>query len=143
MTSLSTRLCRCGIYSWVDNRSQNSHLLQREITLAEILKENGYSTAHFGKWHLGMPTRERKKPTPAEHGFDYWFGMASGAHPSHKDPVNFLRNGKPVGKIKGYSCQIVVDDAIAWLDEKRDPGKPFFLNLWFHEHEKRNTHSVR
>ena len=67
----------------------------------------------FGKWHLGMPTRDVKKPTPAEHGFDYWFGMNSGAHPSHKDPVNFLRNRRPLGKIEGYSCHILVDEAIA------------------------------
>jgi len=125
---------RAGIYGNVIFESfQKPHLLEREITLPEVLKRHGYATAHFGKWHLGMPTRDVKKPTPAQHGFDYWFGMNSGAHPSHKDPVNFLRNGKPVGKIEGYSCQIIVDEAISWLDEKRDPDTPFFLNLWFHE----------
>ena len=125
---------RAGIYGNVIFESfQKPHLLEREVTLPEVLKRHGYATAHFGKWHLGMPTHEVKKPTPAEHGFDYWFGMNSGAHPSHKDPVNFLRNGKPVGKIEGYSCQIIVDEAISWLDEKRDPNSPFLLNLWFHE----------
>jgi len=59
--------------------------------------------------------------------------MHAGSQPSHKNPVNFLRNGRPVGKIEGYSCQIVVDEAISWLDEKRDPEAPFFMNLWFHE----------
>ena len=125
---------RAGIYGNVLFESfQKPHLLEREITLPEVLKMQGYATAHFGKWHLGMPTRDVKKPTPAEHGFDYWFGMNSGANPSHKDPVNFLRNGEPVGKIEGYSCQIVVDEAISWLDEERDPDAPFLLNLWFHE----------
>jgi len=125
---------RTGIYGNVIFESyQKPHLLEREVTLPEVLKKHGYATAHFGKWHLGMPIRDVKKPTPAEHGFDYWFGMNSGANPSHKDPVNFLRNGKPVGKIEGYSCQIVVDEAISWLDEKRDPDSPFLLNLWFHE----------
>jgi len=125
---------RTGIYGNVIFESfQKPHLLEREVTLPEVLKMHGYATAHFGKWHLGMPTRDVKKPTPAEHGFDYWFGMNSGANPSHKDPVNFLRNGKPVGKTEGYSCQIVVDEAISWLDEKRDPNSPFLLNLWFHE----------
>ena len=125
---------RTGIYGNVIFESfQKPHLLEREITLPEVLKMHGYATAHFGKWHLGMPTRDVKKPTPAEHGFDYWFGMNSGANPSHKDPVNFLRNGEPVGKIEGYSCQILVDEAITWLDEHRDPDAPFLLNLWFHE----------
>jgi len=48
-------------------------------------------------------------------------------------PISVLRNGEAVGKIEGYSCQIVVDEAISWLDENRDPNSPFLLNLWFHE----------
>ena len=124
---------RAGVYSWIHDQEQNSHLLEREVTLAEILKSHGYATAHFGKWHLGMPTHNRKKPTPSGHGFDYWFATANNAQPSHGDPVNFIRNGGPVGEMRGYSCQIVVDEAISWLDEKRDSDKPFFLNVWFHE----------
>jgi arylsulfatase A len=124
---------RAGVYSWIHDYGQNSHLLQREVTLPEVLKDHGYETVHLGKWHLGMPTHNRKKPTPSNHGFDYWFATANNAQPSHKDPVNFVRNGKPVGKTEGYACQVVVDEAISWLDEERDSGKPFFLNVWFHE----------
>ncbi len=124
---------RTGVYSWIHDESQNSHLLERETTLAEVLKEDGYGTAHLGKWHLGLPTEERKKPTPANHGFDYWFATWNNAEPSHRNPKNFIRNGKPVGELEGYSCQLVVDEAITWLDEHRDPDLPFFLNVWFHE----------
>lgn len=124
---------RAGVYSWIHDGSQNSHLLRREITLAKILKEAGYATAHVGKWHLGLPTGKRNKPTPAAHGFDYWFATWNNASPSHRNPTNFIRNGKPAGKIEGYSCQIVVDEAIGWLEKHRDPQAPFFLNVWFHE----------
>ncbi len=124
---------RAGVYSAIFDRWQNSHLLEREVTLAEVLKSNGYATGHFGKWHLGAPTKYRDKPTPSQHGFDYWFTTENAAEPSHKDPVNFVRNGKPVGRVEGYACQIVVDEAISWLDEERDPDAPFFLNVWFHE----------
>lgn len=124
---------RAGVYSWIHDASQNSHLLEREVTLAEILKKNGYSTAHIGKWHLGLPTKERKKPTPDKHGFDHWFATWNNAEPSHKNPHNFIRNGKPVGKLDGYSCQLVADEAIDWLDNHRDKDSPFFLNVWFHE----------
>jgi len=124
---------RAGVYSVISEPIHRMHLLPSETTLAEVLKENGYATAHFGKWHLGMPTNKRKNPTPSEHGFDYWFGLVNGAHPNHKDPTNFLRNGKPVGPMKGYSCQIVVEEALTWLEEKRDLDSPFFLNLWFNE----------
>jgi len=47
----------------------NAHLLDREVTIAEVLKQAGYSTGHFGKWHLGMTSGTRRKPSPTEHGF--------------------------------------------------------------------------
>ena len=124
---------RAGVYSWIHDESQNSHLLEREITLAEVLKQSGYETAHVGKWHLGLPTETRDKPTPDKHGFDYWFATWNNAEPSHKNPKTFIRNGEPVGELKGYSCQLVVDEAIHWLDSHRDKDAPFFLNVWFHE----------
>lgn len=124
---------RVGVYSWIHDPSQKSHLLERETTLAEILKSAGYSTAHIGKWHLGLPTAQHDKPTPDKHGFDYWFATWNNAEPSHKNPKNFIRNGEPVGQLEGYSCQLVVDEAIHWLDEERDQQTPFFLNVWFHE----------
>lgn len=123
---------RAGVYSWIHDPSQKSHLLEREITLAETLKAAGYSTAHIGKWHLGLPTPERPKPTPDQHGFDHWFATWNNAEPSHRNPKNFIRNEEPMGEIQGYSCQIVVDEAVRWLDSRTSKA-PFFLNLWFHE----------
>lgn len=124
---------RAGVYSWIHDESQKSHLLKRENTLAEVLKQAGYSTAHVGKWHLGLPTKKYDKPTPDQHGFDYWFATWNNAEPSHKNPKNFIRNGEPVGQLNGYSCQLVADEAIGWLEKHRDKEKPFFLNVWFHE----------
>ena len=124
---------RTGVYSWISDEAQNSHLLLRERTIAEMLKDRGYSTAHIGKWHLGLPTKNRSKPTPSHHGFDYWFTTWNNASPSHKNPNNFIRNGQAVGPLEGYSCQLVADEAIDWLDNHRHPKAPFFLNLWFHE----------
>ena len=124
---------RTGVYSWIHDASQKSHLLEREITIPEVLKGQGYSTGHFGKWHLGLTSGKFVKPTPDKHGFDYWFATWNNAQPSHHNPNNFIRNGKAVGEIKGYSCQIVVDEAINWLDKHHDKKSPFFLNVWFHE----------
>ena len=127
---------RTGIYSWVHDPSQKSHLLEREITIPEVLKEQGYSTAHFGKWHLGLPYGKYKnKPTPDKHGFDYWFLTENNASPSHKNPRNFIRNGTPIGKTEGYSSHIVINDALDWLQKKQTQKQesPFFLNIWFHE----------
>lgn len=124
---------RAGVYSWISDERQRSHLLEREVTLAEILKKAGYDTAHVGKWHLGLPTAKDDKPTPDQHGFDHWFATWNNAEPSHRDPATFIRNGEPVGPLEGYSCQLVVDEAIRWLGQREDSSRPFFLNVWFHE----------
>jgi len=124
---------RTGVYSWISDATQKSHLLEREVTVAEILKEAGYDTAHVGKWHLGLPTAKHDKPTPDQHGFAHWFATWNNAEPSHHNPNTFIRNGEPVGQLEGYSCQLVVDEAIDWLGARKDKSRPFFLNVWFHE----------
>ena len=53
-------------------------------------------------------------------------------HRRTSTPANFVRNGVPVGVIESYSCQIVVDEALRWLQET-DRSKPFFLYAAFHE----------
>ncbi len=124
---------RTGVYSWIHDGQHRMHLLEREVTLAKLLKQQGYATAHFGKWHLGLPSRRFEKPTPTAHGFDDWFATANNAEPSHHNPTNFIRNGQPVGRLEGYSSPLVVDEAIRWLDEHDSSQAPFFLNIWFHE----------
>lgn len=122
---------RTGVYSWIDDHTQRSHLLPRETTLAEHLKQAGYRTGHFGKWHLGLSSSTQTKPSPSDHGFDTWFATRNNAGPSHHNPINFIRNGKNVGPLKGYACDIVADEAIRWMEQEAE--KPFFLNVWFNE----------
>lgn len=122
---------RTGVYH-VINTEHKMHFMEREVTLAEVLKDNGYATVHLGKWHLGFPSKFHDKPTPTQHGFDYWFVSLSGSSP-RRNPTNMIRNGEPAGLIEGDSCQIVVDEAISWLDNERNPDAPFFLNIWFDE----------
>jgi arylsulfatase A len=55
------------------------------------------------------------------------------AAPSHQNPKNFVRNGTAVGPLEGYSAPLVVGEAVTWLKEKRDPNKPFYLQVWTHE----------
>ncbi|MEM7697707.1 MAG: sulfatase [Verrucomicrobiota bacterium] len=123
---------RSGIYSYRPPQ-HTMHLREEEITVAELLRERGYATGHFGKWHLS--TLISDQPGPIDQGFDYSLGTDNNAAPSHLDPMNFVRNGEPVGEITGYSCQIVADETIGWLDAigAKPGGDPFFACVWYHE----------
>ena len=120
---------RAGIYNWIPEKSP-MHLRRNEVTFARLLKQAGYATCHVGKWHLnGGLTSDQ--PQPADHGFDHWFSTQNNAAPSHENPVNFVRNGKPVGPLKGYSSTVIVEEAMAWL-KQADSAQPFCLFVCFH-----------
>lgn len=120
---------RVGIYNYIPPDTSLMHLKNGEITLAELLKEKHYATGHFGKWHLS--SQGRNHPLPNDQGFDYSFFTYNNANPSHHNPENYFRNGNAVGKTEGYACNIVVNEAIRWLDKNKN--EPFFLNVWFNE----------
>lgn len=123
---------RNGVYTWIAAGSE-VHLRTSEVTVPKLLKESGYATCHVGKWHLNGKFNDPGQPQPNDHGYEHWMATQNNAGPSHKNPDNFVRNGKAVGKLDGFSAPLVVDEAIDWLTTKRDKGKPFFLAVWAHE----------
>ncbi|GIW81547.1 MAG: arylsulfatase [Gemmatales bacterium] len=123
---------RVGVYNWIPMLSP-MHVGKDEITIATLLRKHGYTTCHTGKWHLNGRFNLPGQPQPSDHGFDHWFSTQNNALPNHHNPDNFVRNGKEVGRIEGYSAHIVVDEAINWLKDGRDKSKPFFLFVCFHE----------
>ncbi len=123
---------RVGVHNWIGDGSP-VHLRREEVTVATLLRDAGYDTCLVGKWHLNGRFNSPDQPQPNDHGFDYWFATQNNAIPSHRNPRNFVRNGKPVGETRGYSSLIVADEAIHWLKEIHRPEKPFFLYVAFHE----------
>lgn len=140
---------RTGVYRWIPS-DHFSHLPKEEVTLPQLLRKDGYQTAHFGKWHLCHYSEERisrshnyknfafggehaGQPSMNDYGYDYWFATGNVARPDHKNPLNFFLNGKPLGRMEGYSAQIVAAEFANWMKESRDKDAPFFVTIWFHE----------
>ena len=126
---------RNGVYTWIPTSSE-IYLRTSEITIARLLKEEGYSTCHVGKWHLNSKFNSPEQPQPDDHGYDWWFATQNNASPSHKNPDNFVRNGEEVGLLEGFSAPLVAGEAIDWLENHRDKDKPFFISVWTHEPHK-------
>ncbi len=123
---------RVGIYNWIPMHSP-MHVRRSEITVASLLRDAGYDTCHVGKWHLNGDFNGASQPQPSDHGFSHWFSTQNNALPNHRNPDNFVRNGKEVGKLEGYSAALVAAEANDWLGNLRDKAKPFFLFACFHE----------
>lgn len=118
---------RVGMYDFA--RFKPLHIPLEEVTVAEILKSAGYQTMFAGKWHCSGDFESGTQPYPGDQGFDHWFASATNFG---KDPGGFKRNGEDLGKVEGWMSEIVVDEAMGWLDG-RDQTKPFFTCLWFSE----------
>ena len=98
----------------------------KEITIAHLLKDAGYVTAHFGKWHVG-PVKKSSPTNPGAMGFDHWL-----SHDNffEMDPV-FSLNGGPPKQFFGESSEIIVDEAIKYIETNRKENKPFLLVIWY------------
>jgi arylsulfatase len=118
----------------------------QEMTLAQLVKQRGYATAIFGKWHLG----DAQKFLPLHHGFDEYFGLpySNDMWPLHPDFVNLPPNDEK--RKRGYPDlvmyqgdrvvipQITHEDqnqltswytehAVKFIEQNKD--RPFFLYL--------------
>jgi len=114
----------------------NSIWGRQHASIAQVLKQGGYSTAAFGKWH-NTPNWEISPAGPFDRwptglGFEYFYGFQNGA--TSQFTPRLYRNTIPVEPAKtaaeGYHLTgDLVDDAIKWLHQHEAvaPDKPFFL----------------
>jgi arylsulfatase A len=123
---------RNGVFTWIPE-GRDLHLRRSEIALPLLLKTRGYATCHVGKWHLNSHFNQTSQPQPNDHGYDWWLATQNNAAPSHENPINFVRNGQPIGRVEDYSAPFIVKEAITWLKQHRDPKRPFLLSVWTHE----------
>ncbi len=80
--------------------------------LARFLKDGGYATAHYGKWHLSNEMI-KDSPVPGRYGYDHYgaFNSSGEQMPWYEDSTN----------------------AITFIENSQKEGKPFFINVWMHE----------
>src|SRR5256885_1188089 len=104
-----------GKYSHLNGfyNNYNSKFDGSQVTMPKLLHAAGYQTAVVGKWHL------ESDPT----GFDFWeilYGQGQYYNPPMK------KDGKRIVH-PGYVTDIITDEALDWLKNKRDASKPFLL----------------
>lgn len=94
--------------------------------LPQLLKEKGYTTGHFGKWHLGRSEEEYR---PHTRGFDSTYEWAANDENSYFD-FFMSENGGPYNVISNdvYFPRYITDKAIEFI--QANANKRFFLNLW-------------
>ena len=124
---------RIGIYNAFGPTS-NSGINHDEYTLAEMLKDNGYKTGIFGKWHLGSI----KEFFPTKHGFDEFYGILYSNdmwrwHPEYPEgyPQDLLlyRNETAIKEIVDQSnlTKDITTESINFIRKNKD--QPFFLYI--------------
>ena len=112
----------------------NNSFDPNQITIAEALKTEGYTTGLIGKWHLGDKTQNH----PLKNGFDYFWGFISGARNYFYDPNEVNRNSirnvvenYSQTKFEGYLTDVLGEKAISFIDKNNQSNNPFFLFLSF------------
>ncbi|MCU0915283.1 MAG: sulfatase [Planctomycetes bacterium] len=122
---------RVGLETWVQRADSPRGLHPDELTIAELLRANGYATACIGKWHLGFAPPF----LPQAQGFEHTFGLLHNLDPVEtvyfKDQggVPLWRNGEVVKRPAEPAelTQLYTDEAIAFIEKNRE--RPFFLYL--------------
>jgi len=122
-----------------------------EYTMAEMLSDQGYKTAIFGKWHLGQSAGRY----PTDQGFDVWWGFPFSTDVVYQfdalgydgDPETWpyvleaVRDAAPSRvarydrEMRGKMDQLIADKSVAYIEDHAQTDEPFFLFIgWSHMH---------
>lgn len=101
-------------------------LRPQEITIAHILGKAGYRCGHFGKWHVGA-VKAGSPVNPGAMGFHEWV-----SHDNFFElNPSLSRNGGPPEVFPGESSEVVVREAIEFIERTRQKDQPFLTVIWF------------
>lgn len=110
-----------------------SRLKPDYFTLAEALKESGYATAHFGKWHLGHNLAKNPDDhyEPKDQGFDLDFPHApnvAGPGGGYLAPWKFIKDPTITDEVGMHIEDRMSKEAARFIQAHKD--EPFYLNYW-------------
>lgn len=111
---------RVGIIDVIASHLETPGLDPSELTIPRLMKDGGYKTALFGKWHLGMA----KSNNPTHHGFDQFRGYLDGYVDYHSHSREWHHNLK-IEPQAGYSTHLITKNAVEFIENNRKA--PFFL----------------
>jgi len=104
----------------------NWSIRPEEISIAQLLGEAGYTSAHYGKWHLG-PVKSESPTNPGAMGFDEWL--------SHDNffEINptLSRNGEAPQTFDGEGSQVITNEAIQFIQKAKKNNQPFLVVIWY------------
>ena len=126
---------RLGMTQWLGGRSEGKlmdvpyidHLSKEHTTIATALRDEGYSTWHVGKWHLGKHGEERKEYFPEKHGFDINIGGCEWGQPKNGYFAPWGLDNLSEGNEGEYLTDRLTDEAINLI--KNADSKPWFMHL--------------
>ncbi len=104
----------------------------QEKTVAQALRDAGYATGHFGKWHLnglrgpGVPILAEDSHNPGAFGFDTWLSVTNFFD---LNPI-LSRNGE-FEEFTGDSSEIVIDEALNFITKNAATTQPSFTVVWY------------
>ena len=126
---------RSGVNSWTQNNINGPdgvNMALEEVTLAEMLKDAGYRTGLFGKWHVGS----HRDFGPMKQGFDEFFGIRNGFIDNynhyflHQKGFHDLFEGTTeVFKDGEYFPELITERALEFID--RNEENPFLLYIGY------------
>jgi arylsulfatase A-like enzyme len=135
-----------GFVTFLNNRAANATFGQKDWldpklpTVARMLHDAGYATAHFGKWHLGGGRDIGDAPWPTAYGFDESFTTFEGLGPrvlvsdeerNLADQSAALGQGPVFYEKKSNLTQLYADKVLEFASRHRD--KPWFAQLWLND----------